>query len=125
MSLLLDTQVLLWVLASPGRLRPETRRLIIASAEVVFVSPISAWEIEIKRSLGKLRAPDDLDTQLGALRFTELPVQLRHVRALATLPPLHRDPFDRMLVAQALADGLLLVTADRIVQAYPARTIQA
>jgi PIN domain nuclease of toxin-antitoxin system len=83
---------------------------------------VSAWEIEIKRALGKLRAPDDLGAALLAVRFTELPLQLRHVAVLRTLPPLHRDPFDRMLVAQAQVDRLTLVTNDDTVRAYPIAT---
>jgi PIN domain nuclease of toxin-antitoxin system len=125
MSLLLDTHVLLWALATPERLRAETRRRIVAPDEVVFISAVSAWEIEIKRGLGKLLAPDDLEAQVRALRFTELPLHMRHVRAVTTLPPLHRDPFDRMLVAQALIDGLVLVTADRALHAYPVKTLKA
>jgi PIN domain nuclease of toxin-antitoxin system len=90
----------------------------------VLVSVVSAWEMEIKRDLGKLRAPDDLPARLREHRFTELPVHLRHVQALRKLPNLHRDPFDRMLVAQAVADGLVLVTADDRLPAYPVRTLR-
>ena len=96
-----------------------------APDEVVFISAVSAWEIEIKRALGKLVAPDDLEVQARALRFTELPLHIRHVRAIATLPPLHRDPFDRMLIAQAVVDGLVLITADKAIRGYPVKTIQA
>ena len=125
MTLLLDTHVLLWCLGSPERLCRETRRKIEAPAQVVFVSAASAWEIEVKRALGKLKAPADLEEQLQEKRFTELPVRLRHVRALGSLPDLHRDPFDRMLVAQALADGLTIVTSDDQIRAYPAPTLPA
>lgn len=125
MSLLLDTHALLWCLGAPERLRPETRARIEAAETTVFVSAVSAWEMEIKSALGKLRAPDDLEGQLRAKRFVELPVHIRHVRTLHTLAPLHRDPFDRMLAAQALADGLVLVTADRRLHAYPIRSLPA
>jgi PIN domain nuclease of toxin-antitoxin system len=125
MTLLLDTHVLLWCLGFPDRLRRETRKKIEAPETVVFVSAASAWEIEMKRALGKLKAPLDLEEQLGEKRFTELPVRVRHVRALRDLPDLHRDPFDRMLVAQAIADNLVIVTADSQVRAYPAKTIDA
>jgi len=125
MNLLLDTHVLLWCLGSPDRLRRETRKKIEAPDTVVFVSAASAWEIEMKRALGKLKVPADLEEQLQEKRFTELPVRVRHVRALRSLPDLHRDPFDRMLVAQAVADNLVIVTADDKVRAYPARTIDA
>jgi PIN domain nuclease of toxin-antitoxin system len=125
MTLLLDTHVLLWCLGFPDRLRRETRKKIEAPETVVFVSAASAWEIEMKRALGKLKAPLDLEAHLEEKRFTELPVRLRHVRALRTLPDLHRDPFDRMLVAQAVADNLVIVTSDDKVRRYPAKTLEA
>ena len=125
MNLLLDTHVLLWCLGFPDRLRRETRRKIEAPDTVVFVSAASAWEIEMKRALGKLKAPLDLDEQIEEKRFTELPVRIRHIRELRALPDLHRDPFDRMLVAQAIADNLMVVTSDDKVRAYPVKTIEA
>lgn len=125
MSLLLDTQVLLWCLADPGRLASKARRRIEGSGQVVFVSAISAWEIEIKRALGKLQAPNDLEEQLSERRFTELPVRLAHVAELRSLPNLHRDPFDRMLVAQARVEQLTLVTADEQLKGYPVKLLTA
>ena len=125
MSLLLDTQVLLWCLGAPDRLASKARRRIESAREVVFVSVVSAWEIEIKRALGKLEAPSDLVQQLAEKRFTELALRLSHVTRLGALPTLHRDPFDRMLVAQAQADELTLVTADEQVLEYPVKTLAA
>lgn len=125
MSLLLDTQALLWCLISPQRLRRDTRRRIESPDETVYVSVVSSWEIELKRGLGKLKAPTDLEEQMKDKRFLELPIHLRHVRGLAGLPHLHRDPFDRMLVAQADVDRLVLVTSDEQVRAYPVATIRA
>ena len=125
MNLLLDTHVVLWCLIAPERLARETRRKIENPNTVVFVSAASAWEIEMKRSLGKLKVPADLEEQLQEKRFTELPVRVRHVQALRSLPSLHRDPFDRMLVAQAAAENLVLVTADDKLRAYPVRTMEA
>lgn len=125
MSLLLDTQALLWFLSAPDRLHRDTRRRIESPTETVYVSVVSAWEIELKRALGKLKAPHDLEDQMKDLRFTELPIHLRHVRALSHLPNLHRDPFDRMLVAQAESDRLILVTSDEQVLACPVRTLRA
>jgi PIN domain nuclease of toxin-antitoxin system len=110
---------------APDRLRREARRRIESPSSTVYVSAVSAWEIELKRALGKLRAPRDLEEQLQSMRFTELPVHIRHVRALATLPALHRDPFDRMLVAQAQTDKLVLVSSDDQVLAYPVTTLHA
>jgi len=125
MSLLLDTQVLLWCLSEPRRLAPKARRRIESSGQVVFVSAVSAWEMEIKRALGKLEAPSDLGAQLGQLGFTELPIRLAHVTELGSLPSLHRDPFDRMLVAQARVEQLTLVTADEQLLGYPVKLLAA
>ena len=87
------------------------------------MSVVSAWEIEVKRALGKLTAPDDLERQLLEKRFAELELRFEHVRQLSTLPDLHRDPFDRMLVAQARAEDLTIVTADEQVRAYPVKSL--
>jgi PIN domain nuclease of toxin-antitoxin system len=125
MSLLLDTQVLLWCLSDPKRLAVKVRRRIEGSGQVVFVSVVAAWEIEIKRALGKLEAPTDLDRELAEKRFTELPLRLAHVAELGSLPNLHRDPFDRMLVAQARVELLTLVTADDQIRAYPVKSLAA
>jgi PIN domain nuclease of toxin-antitoxin system len=125
MTLLLDTHALLWFLGEPERLRAETLERIRAAESVVFVSAVSVWEIEVKRALGKLEIPGDLESQISEQRFTELPVHIRHVRALRSLAPLHRDPFDRMLAAQALADNHVLVTADERLFAYPIKTLRA
>lgn len=125
MSLLLDTQVLLWCLAEPSRLSRRTRRRIESATERVLVSVVSAWEIEVKRALGKLSAPDDLERQLVERRFTELELRIEHVIELRTLPELHKDPFDRMLVAQAVFEDLTIVTADEMVRAYPVKSLSA
>lgn len=125
MKLLLDTHVLLWALADPGRLSEHARAAIADPRHAVLVSVASGWEIEIKRGLGKLTTPPDLDEQLRSRRMLELPIRLRHTTALRALPPLHRDPFDRMLVAQAIVEDLVLVTADAQVRAYPVRTMPA
>jgi PIN domain nuclease of toxin-antitoxin system len=124
-SLLLDTQVLLWCLAEPDRLSRKTRRRIESATERVLVSVVSAWEIEVKRALGKLTAPDDLDRQLLERRFSELELRIEHVMELRSLPKLHKDPFDRMLVAQAVFDDLTIVTADEKVRSYPVKSLSA
>lgn len=116
--LLLDTHVVLWALIDPGQLDATCRGMIEDGANEVYVSAVSAWEIEIKRALGKLDAPDDLEEQLQAARLVELPLRVAHVRVLRRLPPLHRDPFDRMLLAQAAAEQLTLVTRDGRLGAY-------
>ncbi len=123
MKLLLDTHALLWALGQPKKLSDQARSKIEDPDNVVLVSAVSAWEIEIKRALGKLSAPGDLPEQMRLARFSELPVQVRHVQTLRTLPDVHRDPFDRMLIAQAMTDDLTLVTNDRHIQAYPCKTL--
>ena len=125
MNLLLGTQVLVWCLAADRRLRNAARQAIEDDGNRVWVSAASAWEIEIKAALGKLRVPDDLLTQMTAIRFDELPVRIEHALFLRRLPALHRDPFDRILIAQALCEGLTLVTADPVLREYPVRIIRA
>jgi PIN domain nuclease of toxin-antitoxin system len=121
--LLLDTHALLWALSEPQSLASEARERLERAESTVLVSVVSAWEMEIKRALGKLDVPDDLLQQMKRHRFLELPVHIRHVQRLRKLPSLHHDPFDRMLVAQALTDDLTLVTRDRRILAYPVKSL--
>jgi len=120
--LLLDTRVLLWWLANDERLTKGALRTI-AGAEV-YVSAASAWEIAIKSALGKLRIPQDLEDQIRASRFRELPVTIAHATVAAQLPQLHKDPFDRMLIAQAFQESLTLLTNDAKLAYYPARVMR-
>jgi PIN domain nuclease of toxin-antitoxin system len=118
MRLLLDTHVFLWVVAGSPRLKPAARRLI-ESADETWVSAASLWEIAIKVRLGKLRAdPLELAGAIEASGFTELPVRAMHAAAVATLAPHHNDPFDRLLIAQAIAEPLRLLTANAALSAY-------
>jgi PIN domain nuclease of toxin-antitoxin system len=125
MTLSLDTHVLLWSLSAPERLSHAARNAIEDPSNLVFVSAAVTWEIEIKVGLGKLRAPSDLVTQLAAANFQELPITIAHTLAIKQLPNLHRDPFDRIMLAQAKAAGLTLVTADPQVLQYPATFLRA
>ncbi|HXP84379.1 MAG TPA: type II toxin-antitoxin system VapC family toxin [Bryobacteraceae bacterium] len=117
MRLLLDTNILLWWLTDDLRLSKADRTLI-TDAAAVFVSPVSAWEIEIKKAIGKLSAPDDLDAAIRRSNLSPLDVTVAHAIAAGRLPRHHRDPFDRMLVAQAAMESLTLVTSDAILKAY-------
>jgi PIN domain nuclease of toxin-antitoxin system len=110
--LLLDTNALLWWLADAG-LAVQAREAIADPANLVAVSAVSAWEISIKKALGKLAAPDDLEHQLQVGGFTPLPVTIAHGIAAGQLARHHDDPFDRMLIAQAIAEGLTMVTRDK------------
>ena len=121
--LLLDTHVLLRALADD--LAPATRSAITDSTNEVYVSAVSVWEIAIKRALGKLRAPDDMVSVIEESGFLELVVTSFHAEQAGDLPMHHRDPFDRMLVAQAQVEGLSIVTMDSRIPLYAVRTITA
>ena len=122
MSLLLDTHILLWWLADSPRLSKKARKAI-QDAETVWVSAVSAWEIALKRSRGLLEAPDNLEATLRARDMQALPLTIAHAAAAGKLPLHHRDPFDRMLIAQALVESLTLLTADPQQTAYDAPVI--
>lgn len=112
MHLLLDTHIFLWLTAGDPRLNPRALRMI-AEADKVFLSSASIWEISIKVGQGKLDAdPDQLLHEMEENGFEELPVYGRHAKGVAVLPRHHGDPFDRLLIAQAIADTLRLLTAD-------------
>lgn len=118
MRLLLDTQVYLWWLADSRRL-PAAARRTIRNAEVVYVSAASLWEAAVKIGIGKLAVDiGDLHSGVAASDFRELPIQGVHAVTLAGLPAYHRDPFDRMLVAQAISEPLRLLTADKMLARY-------
>lgn len=117
MRLLLDTNVFLWWRADDRRLS-EAARAAIAGAEAVFVSAATAWEAAIKAALGRLAYPDTIEAGVEASGFEKLGITLAHAERAGALPRHHADPFDRMLVAQALAESLTLVTTDRTLRRY-------
>ncbi len=122
MKLLLDTQLLLWAAGAPQRLSGQARPLLEDPANELLFSPVSLWEIAIKRGLG--RADFQVDARVlrrGLLDngYVELPLTGEHAVAIEGLPPLHKDPFDRILVAQAMVEGIVLLTADTMVAQYP------
>lgn len=125
MRLLLDTHTVLWTLVAPDRLSENARRAIAAEDSEVFVSIVSPWEMAIAKALGRMDPPDDLEAQLAERRFLLLPVSLRHTHVIEMLPHHHRDPFDRMLVAQAQVEGLTIVTVDRLLRRYPISLLPA
>ena len=119
MKLLVDTHVFIWATADPGRVRPGVRAALAASENVVFVSAVSAWEIAIKRTLGRLDFPlEELDAILARAGFDPLAITPAHGVEAGGLPRHHGDPFDRMLVAQARVEGLALVSDDAAIAAY-------
>ncbi len=123
MNLLLDTHVLIWW--DEGRRLSAEGRRAISEADLVFVSAASAWEIAIKIGLGRLRPSRTVEQAAQESGFLELPVTFRHAELVASLPLHHRDPFDRLLVAQALAEQLTLVSRDPIFRQYEAPLVSA
>lgn len=125
MRLLLDTHALLWFLGEPDRLAPDARRAIV-DADVVTVSAASFWEISTKIARGRLRVPsDDLLGEVGEWGFETLALTPDHAWAAGGLPLHHRDPFDRMLVAQAQLEGLTIVTRDPAIARYQVAVLAA
>lgn len=124
MRLLLDTHVLLWWLADHA-LSEDARAAIADPISEVAVSAASTWEISIKKALGKLTAPDDLEERLRLGGFTPLPIRIDHATAAGELPRHHDDPFDRMLIAQAKIEGLTLVTRDGRLSGYDVALLTA
>jgi PIN domain nuclease of toxin-antitoxin system len=121
MRLLLDTHILLWSLADPRRLSEAARDAIEADENEVLFSAVSIWEIAIKAEALRAEFGVDPATIIGAAResrFDELPITAEHAAAVAALPPHHKDPFDRLLVAQALTEPARLLTADKALSAY-------
>lgn len=110
MTLLLDTHVVLWWLDDPALLSEDARDAIADPVNDVFVSAVVAWEIAIKRGLGTVTAPPDFETAIRASGFRELPVTVAHAFATESLPLHHRDPFDRMLIAQAIVEAATIVS---------------
>lgn len=118
MKFLLDTHLLLWWLSDSPLLPAQARQLIGDPNNAIFVSAVSLWEIWLKSSIGKLRVPADFARKLAAEPFGDLPLRAEHTPAVASLAWHHRDPFDRMLIAQASSEKLVLLTADRALGAY-------
>ena len=126
MTLLLDTHVFLWWIDDAPELGPAARDAIADPQALVLISAASAWEIAIKVVLGRIRIhSDDVRRAIHESGFTELPVRVEHGLAAGALPPHHRDPFDRMLVAQAQVERLTLVTRDRRIEPYDVKVLWA
>jgi PIN domain nuclease of toxin-antitoxin system len=118
MGFLLDTHVLLWWLANDPKLSADVREIIRNPVNDSFVSAATIWEIAIKTSLGKLKQPDDLLVVLRDNRFQVLDISAEHCLNVGSLPWHHKDPFDRMLISQALVEGLTIITVDQKFKFY-------
>jgi len=126
MKLLLDTHVFIWWDSDPGRLSPSAIKAMGDPLNEIWLSVVSVWELLVKAQLGKLtlRLPlSDIVNQQRANGLRVLPVTLTHALAVDGLPMVHKDPFDRMLIAQANVEGAELVSADQVVRQYPVRVL--
>ena len=118
MNLLLDSHALLWALHAPGRMRPEAVAVIRDARRAVYFSAASAWELELKAAKGKLALPADWLRAAESTGFLQIPITATVARASARLPWHHSDPFDRMIVAQAMEHGLHVATRDALFGSY-------
>jgi PIN domain nuclease of toxin-antitoxin system len=127
MRLLLDTSAFLWFLTADERLSEAASAAIRSPDNSVWLSAVSFWEILVKHQLGRLPLPEPPSSYIPEQRkrhgIASLPVREKAIAHLPKLPPLHKDPFDRILVCQSLEHGLKLVTSDPLVQAYPVKTL--
>jgi PIN domain nuclease of toxin-antitoxin system len=127
-TILLDTQCWLWWLVSPERLSPEALARLADAENTLLLSAASSWEIAIKHSLGKLPLPEPLEafvsSRMARDGIAALPVQHVHALRVATLPLHHRDPFDRLLIAQAQVEGIPIMTADPVFHRYAVEVIR-
>ncbi|RHW17920.1 type II toxin-antitoxin system VapC family toxin [Sphingomonas gilva] len=124
MKLLVDTHVLLWWLEDDGRLGSHARDCISDPANIVLISDVSLWEIAIKSRIGKLKVDSSLiEREAAGADFTRLAIRPNHIHAVLRLPDHHRDPFDHLIIAQAIIEDATLVTADRRIGRYQAKTM--
>lgn len=125
MKLLLDTHVLLWWLDDPKQLSPDAQAAIREDENEVFISAAVVWEIVIKKALDKLTAPNNIVEVISQNRFDPLAITIQHALAVEKLPMHHRDPFDRILIAQALAERMTLVHRDHEIVRYAVAQVRA
>ena len=118
MKLLLDTHILIWWLCDDSRLSPQEIDIVTNPDNLIFVSAAASWEIAVKQMIGKLDVPNDLRSALAANDFIELPITIQHTQSLYQLPSHHNDPFDRIMIAQALHEKLAFLTRDSKIHLY-------
>ena len=123
MKLLLDTHILLWWLTQDQKLSQTETDIITDPDNLIFISAATAWEIAVKKMIGKLEAPDDLPAALAANNFLELPITIDHSQKLYQLPLHHHDPFDRIMISQAMSEDLILMTRDTKIALYEIKII--
>ena len=118
MSHLIDTHILLWWLEDSAKIKKQVKKILENPDNQIFVSSVSVWEVVIKCSLKKLKAPDNLLEMIKLNDFDELPVRFKHVKYLEKISNHHNDPFDRLLIAQCLSENLTLITEDSLIKKY-------
>jgi len=118
MNVLLDTHILIWALENNPALPKKARDVIIDGSNIVYVSSATVWEMTIKKAIGKLSAPDNLYEEIKNHRFTMLDINFEHAELAGKLPDLHKDPFDRMLIAQSIIEKLTLISKDSMISKY-------
>ena len=123
MKYLLDTHVLLWWLANDEELTPDHQRTIRNKRNTCFISAATVWEISIKTGLGKLVVPEEYLEVARSQGFLELPISWTHAQGVKQLPDHHKDPFDRLLISQALSEGMTLLTVDENIRKYQLPTV--
>lgn len=127
MNLLLDTHVFLWLNDTPEKLSPAALAACQDENNILFLSLASAWEIQIKQQLGKLELSENLHTLVSTQQQQNglqlLPIEMAHIEALSQLPTVHRDPFDRLLIAQSIQQQMQIVSADQVFTNYPVKLI--
>ena len=126
MKILLDTCAFLWIITDAPELSESARMLFVDPANEIYLSAVSAWEIAVKNALGRLPLPEPLDRFIPARRkqhgIDPLPLEEEATLHLTRLPPYHQDPFDRMLICQAIVHGMVILTPDELILQYPVRT---
>jgi len=123
MNVLLDTHILIWALENNPALSENARKVIINGNNMVFVSAASIWEISIKQAMGKLIVPDNLFEEIESHHFTLLNINFEHAQLAGELPLIHKDPFDRMLIAQTIIEKLSLISNDHFIAQYDVKLL--
>lgn len=129
MKILLDTHIFLWMFLNPSRISANVEFLLKDKSNEIFLSAISSWEIAIKYSVGKLKLPDApeiyVPERIKRANLRRLEISHEHTLAIANLPPIHKDPFDRLLITQANVENLTLLSADSVFSSYSVKLIDA
>ena len=118
MNFILDTHLLIWSINEPSKLSKNTLNIVSNTDNTIFVSAATLWELQIKKSLGKITLPDNFSSLLEKGGFELLNIQINHINKIDILPSIHRDPFDRMLIAQSICENIPLVTNDIEIMKY-------